>query len=158
MWCLEITTKSIPEDQKIGIGVFGPIHGEEPEAAISAMYTAWWMILNRDTDYMKAMLDQYIIYVIPAINPDGYEQSFVYPNRSNLRPMDRNGDGVPFSDPYADIDGDGFIADIYSGTADKIPTEKLSTDWTKPELNRFGMESPDWDGTPTTPRMPSWAL
>lgn len=146
MWCLEITNKSIPEDQKIGIGVFGPIHGEEPEAAISAMYTAWWMILNRDTDYMKAMLDQYIIYVVPAINPDGYEQSFVYPNRSNLRPMDRNGDGVPFSDPYADIDGDGFIADIYSGTADKIPTEKLSTDWTKPELNRFGMESPDWDG------------
>ena len=102
LWCLEITNKSIPEDQKIGIGVFGPIHGEEPEAAISAMYTAWWMILNRDTDYMKAMLDQYIIYVIPAINPDGYEQSFVYPNRSNLRPMDRNGDGVPFSDPYAD--------------------------------------------------------
>lgn len=69
LWCLEITNKSIPEDQKIGIGVFGPIHGEEPEAAISAMYTAWWMILNRDTDYMKAMLDQYIIYVVPAINP-----------------------------------------------------------------------------------------
>ena len=137
MWCLEITNKSIPEDQKIGIGVFGPIHGEEPEAAISAMYTAWWMILNRDTDYMKAMLDQYIIYVIPAINPDGYEQSFVYPNRSNLRPMDRNGDGVPFSDPYADIDGDGFIATIYRGKAGDEPSRKLPY---------FGMESPDWDG------------
>ena len=24
--------------------------------------------------------------------------------------------------------------------------DRLSTDWTKPELNRFGMESPDWDG------------
>ena len=86
MWCLEITNKSIPEDQKIGIGVFGPIHGEEPEAAISAMYTAWWMILNRDTDYMKAMLDQYIIYVVPAINPTAMSSPLCTPTAPTCVP------------------------------------------------------------------------
>lgn len=145
LWCLEITNKSIPTEQKTGIGLFAAIHGEEREAASSAMYDAWWMVLNRDDEYIKTMMDQYIIYIIPVINPDGYEQSFVYGNRSNLRPTDLNNDGVPFSDPYADIDGDGFIASIYKGSADTEPVSMLSTDWTRPELNRFGMESPDWD-------------
>ena len=73
----------------------------------------------------------------PLINPDGYEQSFVINTRQNLRPRDLNGDGVPFSDPYTDIDGDGYIATLYRGTADDTPSTQLP---------RFGMESPDWDG------------
>ena len=101
------------------------------------MYTAWWLTVCSGDDYVKGLLDNYIIYVIPVINPDGYEQSFINNNRPNLRPRDLNGDGVPFSDPYADIDGDGFIATIYRGKAGDEPSRKLPY---------FGMESPDWDG------------
>ena len=100
------------------------------------MYTAWWLTLNSGDDYVKGLLDKYVIYVIPVINPDGYEQSFVNNNRPNLRPRDLNGDGVPFSDPYTDINGDGYIATLYRGKADDTPSTKLA---------RFGMESPDWD-------------
>lgn len=45
LWCLEITNKAIPAEEKTGIGVFANIHGGERESASSAMYTAWWLTL-----------------------------------------------------------------------------------------------------------------
>ena len=99
LWCLEITNKNIPAEDKTGIGVFANIHGGERESASSAMYTAWWLTLCSGDDYVKGLLDNYIIYVIPVINPDGYEQSFINNNRPNLRPRDLNGDGVPSAIP-----------------------------------------------------------
>ena len=136
LWCLEITNEKIPAEEKTGIGVFANIHGGERESAASAMYTAWWLTLCSDDAYVKGLLDAYTIYVIPVINPDGYEQSFVINTRPNLRPQDANGNNIPFSDPYADLDGDGFIATLYRGKADDTPSRELPV---------FGMESPDWD-------------
>ncbi|MCI9171456.1 MAG: hypothetical protein HFF42_11160 [Lawsonibacter sp.] len=136
LWCLEITNERVPDSRKVGIGVFGNIHGGERESGTAALYTAWWFVTNSDNEYVKNILDHYIIYVNPVINPDGYEQSFVINNRPNLRPTDANGDGIPFSDPYTDIDGDGYIATLYRGKADDTPSTSMS---------RFGMESPDWD-------------
>lgn len=123
LWCLEITNKAIPAEEKTGIGVFANIHGGERESASSAMYTAWWLTLCSGDDYVKGLLDSYIIYIIPVINPDGYEQSFVINNRPNLRPKDANGDNIPYSDPYTDIDGDGFIATLYRGKPTIHPRE-----------------------------------
>lgn len=136
LWCLELTNPKIAASKKTGIGVFANIHGGERESASSAMYTAWWFVCNADDPYVKNILDKYIIYVVPVINPDGYEQSFVNNNRSNLRPTDRNGDGTAFSDPYTDIDGDGYIATIYRGKSSDSPSTNLPL---------FGMESLDWD-------------
>lgn len=136
LWCLEITNESIPASKKIGIGIFANIHGGERESASSAMYTAWWTVLNRSSKYVNTMLNNYILYVIPVINPDGYEQSFINNNRPNLRPTDRNGNRIPFSDPYTDIDGDGYIATLYRGVAGTQPTTNVKA---------FGTESPDWD-------------
>lgn len=137
LWCLEITNEATPKEGKTGIGVLANIHGGERESGASGLYTAWWLTLCSSDDYVKSLLDNYVIYVVPLINPDGYEQSFVIKTRENLRPRDLNGDGVPFSDPYTDIDGDGYIATLYRGTADSEPSTQLP---------RFGMESPDWDG------------
>lgn len=143
LWCLEITNEEIPAEEKTGIGVVGPIHGGEREAASCAMYFAWWMLLNSDTEYVQNILDNYILYVIPSINPDGYEQSFVINTRQNLHPRDLDGDGIMFSDPYTDIDGDGYIATVYSGTADMEPSNPRDL----PEgMKSFGTESPDWNG------------
>ncbi len=137
IWCLEITDESVNDEGKTGIGIFANIHGGERESATSAMYTAWWMLLNSEDDYIEDLLEDYIIYVIPVINPDGYEQSFVYNTRQNLRPSDANGDGIPFGDPYTDINGDNYIATLYRGMGTETPTTK--------DLVRFGMESSDWD-------------
>lgn len=138
LWCMEITNPEIASEDKTGIAVFANIHGGERESATCAMYFAWWLTQNNQADSVKEILDKYTVYVIPVINPDGYEQSFVYNTRQNMRPKDSNGDGTPFSDPYTDVDGDGYIATLYRGTADAQPDPRQSA--------AFGMESPDWDG------------
>ena len=138
LWCMELTNPEIPEEDKTGIAVLANIHGGERESASSAMYFAWWMATESGTEQVKEILDKYTVYVVPVINADGYEQSFVYNTRQNLRPRDLNGDGTPFSDPYTDIDGDGYIATLYRGTADVQPDRS--------QVKSFGMESPDWDG------------
>ncbi|MEG1537219.1 MAG: M14 family zinc carboxypeptidase, partial [Clostridiales bacterium] len=141
LWCLEITNEGRKNTNKTGIGVFANIHGGEQESGESALYTAWWLLLNSDSTYVKNMLDNYIIYVVPIINPDGYEQSFVYNNRPNLRPTDRDGDGAPFSDPYTDINGDGFISNVYIGTAEQGEIALNSPR----KLTSAGMESANWN-------------
>ena len=137
LWCMELTDPAVARADKIGIAVLANIHGGERESASCAMYFAWWLAENRETERVQEILSKYVIYVVPVINPDGYEQSFVYNTRQYLRPVDANGDGVPFSDPYTDLDGDGYIATLYRGTADAQPDRKTTP--------VFGMESPDWD-------------
>ena len=138
LWCMELTNPEVDEDDKNGIAVVANIHGGERESASSAMYFAWWLATESATEQVQQILDNYVVYIVPVINPDGYEQSFIYNTRQNLRPRDLNGDGTAFSDPYTDIDGDGYIATLYRGTADEQPDRKTTP--------TFGMESPDWDG------------
>lgn len=140
LWCMELTNPAIDKADKTGVAVVANIHGGERESASSAMYFAWWLATESASEQVQAILDNYVVYIVPVINPDGYEQSFVYNTRQNLRPRDLNGDGTAFSDPYTDIDGDGYIATLYRGTADVQPEVNP---WTTPS---FGMESPDWDG------------
>lgn len=154
LWCLEITN-SVKTSKKTGIGVFGNIHGGEMESAECAMYTAWWMLLNSKTDYVKNILDNYTVYCVPMINPDGLEQSFIYNNRPNLSFRDADGDGMVFSDPYTDINGDGYIANVYMSQSG-LDTGKMTVGY-DPEtwapvlsvgdtkLDSLGMESPDWN-------------
>lgn len=141
LWCIEVTNEATPKEGKTGIGVLANIHGDEREASSCAMYTLWWTLLNSDDEYVKKMLDEYVLYFIPSLNPDGYEQSFTIKTRETLHPRDKNGDRVPFNDPYTDIDGDGYIAKLYRGTADMDPASGDTSG-----LKSFGMESPDWDG------------
>lgn len=136
LWCMKLTNEATPEDAKTPLAIVANIHGGERESASSAMYTIWWMALCSDDPYVKGLLDHYILYVIPVMNPDGYEQSFINNNRPNMHPTDRNNDGRPFSDPYTDINGDGFISTIYRGKATDTPSFDLAA---------FGMESSDWD-------------
>ncbi|MGF6375226.1 hypothetical protein M2140_000260 [Clostridiales Family XIII bacterium PM5-7] len=112
LYCMAISDYSVAKSKKTEVTVFGNIHGGERESASSAMYSAWYLLENSQTPAVKKMLKEYIVYVIPVINPDGYEQSFTWNTRQNMKPTDRDGDGVPFSDTYKDIDGDGFIATL----------------------------------------------
>ena len=154
LWCMEITNEAIPAEDKIGISVMANIHGGERESASSAMYFMWWMAVNSDSEYVQKLLNEYIVYIVPVINPDGYEQSFVINTRQNMRPRDLNGNGIPFSDPYTDIDGDGYISYLFKGAADADMSwlEGASSPYAARRANKdayaasyMGMESPDWD-------------
>lgn len=136
IWCIELTSNKKNINNKTKIAVFGNIHGDEQESGEAAAYTAWWLATNYNKDEkVNNILDNYVIYVIPIINPDGYEQSFIYPVRENLRPTDHNDNNLVFSDPYTDTNGDGIIAQVYTGAEDsKIDERKY-----------IGMESPDWN-------------
>ncbi len=133
LWTAEITSPS--DNEKTGIYIVGNIHGGEQESAESTMYFGWWLVKNSEEPEVKEILDNYIIYVTPVMNPDGYVASMVYRTRQNLRPTDANGDGKVFSDPYTDTNGDGFISEVYQGAADSKEEDR----------KRIGMESPDWD-------------
>lgn len=136
LWMIELSSKSEDVSSKIPIAVIGNIHGPEHESAESAAYIAWWFATNYGKDSIATdILDKYILYVLPIMNPDGFEQSFVYPTRQNLRPTDHNGDGIPFGDPYCDVNGDGVIAEVYVGERNSLPKDRV----------KIGMESPDFD-------------
>ena len=148
MWCLEITNYANDAD-KTGIAIYGEIHGDEMESGECGMYIPWWILVNSSSEYVQYMLDNYIIYCIPVINVDGKEESFTYNVRDNVSPNDADGDGIPFSDPYTDVDGDGFISDVFIGESGLDLTKAegswfgLSIDGV--ELESVGMESPDWN-------------
>lgn len=133
LWTAKITGAN--EAEKTALYIVANIHGGEQESAESAMYFAWWLLQNKDTDEVKNILENYIIYVTPVMNPDGYVASWTYNTRQNMRPTDANGDGKPFGDPYTDTNGDGFISEIYTGAEDSKVEDRV----------RVGMESPDWD-------------
>jgi len=114
------------------------------------MYYMWWLTENADTDEVKEILQNYVVYVIPVINPDGYEVSSVWKTRENMRPTDNNGDTIPFSDPYTDLNGDGYISYLLSGNADDDMSWLINSSawvtYTSAFRERLvGMESPDWD-------------
>lgn len=134
MLCMTITDEAVPAKKKTEVTVFGNIHGGEGESAACAMYSAWYLLENSSTAKVQDLLKKYIVYVIPVINPDGYEQSFLYRTRENSNPAlcDKDGDGIPYGDNYEDINGDGMI-----GTVSALNMETGRT------TGSFGGESKD---------------
>jgi murein tripeptide amidase MpaA len=115
LWCIEMSSEG-GRHRKVEVAVFGNIHGGEQESGEAAAYVAWWLLTHyKSNSTARYILDNFIVYVVPVINPDGYEQSFLYSCRSNFRPIDKNGNGVCCDDPYYDTDGDGIIATVYTG-------------------------------------------
>lgn len=119
LWCLELTSPTGPErDRKPGMYIDGNIHGNEVQGGEAVAYTAWYLChqygkLEKVTD----LLDHYVFYLIPTINPDGRDQWFhhaqtQHSGRSGLRPVDDDQDGVADEDDYDDLDGDGSITQM----------------------------------------------
>ena len=76
--------------------MFGNIHGGEQQSGQSAAYTAWWLATQYGKDPAATkILNKYNVYIVPLINPDGYDWSFYVSTRQNMRPTDnerRRGD------------------------------------------------------------------
>lgn len=119
LWCLEVSAKKIGTvSRKPAMYIDGNIHGNEVQGGEVVAYTAWYLChqygrLDKVTD----LVDHYVFYLIPTINPDGRDRWLHSPqtphsSRSGLRPYDNDRDGLLDEDDVDDLDGDGAITQM----------------------------------------------
>lgn len=116
LWCIAITDYSKGDAaKKPGMYIDGNIHSNEVQGSEFAMYTAWYLTESfNDNVFIKELLADKIIYIVPTINPDARDAFFKKPNnanspRSGVIPIDNDMDGLLDEDGYDDLDGDGNI-------------------------------------------------
>ncbi len=90
--------------------------GGRHSGEVTATESAFWLVQHLVEGYGKdaevtRLLDRAAIYVRPSNNPDGANMYMhtAQSNRSSVRPMDNDGDGLMDEDPANDLDGDGVI-------------------------------------------------
>lgn len=87
-------------------------HSGEISGTESALYLMWYLLdrYGKDADVTR-LLDEKAIYIRPLNNPDGSDmyRLTAQSNRSSVRPVDNDGDGLLDEDPGEDLDGDGFV-------------------------------------------------
>lgn len=102
-------------DEKPAMYIDGNIHSNEIQGAEVVLYTVWYVTeLYDDVEWIKNLLDEKTLYVIPSINPDArdyyiYKANNPHSPRSGMGKRDDDGDGEYDEDGYDDLDGDGNI-------------------------------------------------
>lgn len=116
MWQMTISNfKNGDPDKKPAMYIDGNIHSNEIQGAEVVLYTAWYVTeLYDEIPWIKNLLDEKTLYVVPTINPDARDNFIHSPNnphspRSGLAKRDDDGDGEYNEDGYDDLDGDGNI-------------------------------------------------
>lgn len=119
LWCIAITDYSKGEaSKKPGMYIDGNIHSNEVQGSEFALYTAWYLTENFDDNpFIRELLADKIMYIVPTINPDARDGFFKKPNnpnspRSGVIPVDNDMDGLVDEDGYDDLDGDGNIVQM----------------------------------------------
>lgn len=113
LWMLELTNQETGDpESKPGYYLDGVTHPEEVSGAMVATYTAWYLLSQYGAnDMVTRLLDTQTVYVLPVVNPDGYEvcmDGLYYEWHGNVRylpGMEQEGAGLH----YQDINGDRFI-------------------------------------------------
>jgi len=113
IWQLTVTNKATGNHTDKPAAFFeGGRHSGEITSSESVLWLAWHVIENygRDAAITK-LLDEKVLYLRPNNNPDGADmyKLTAQANRSSVRPVDNDGDGLFDEDSPEDLDGDGFI-------------------------------------------------
>ncbi len=116
IWQMTLTNKKTgPDTDKPAAFFEGGRHSGEITSTESAFYLAWYLIENYRRDAgVRRLLDTKAIYIRPLNNPDGSDmyRLTAQSNRSSVRPMDNDVDGLFDEDPGEDLDNDGFVRDM----------------------------------------------
>jgi hypothetical protein len=119
LWCLEITAPvGMKADRKPGMYIDGNIHGNEVQGGEVVAYTAWYLCQQYgNLEAVNDLLDHYVLYLVPTINPDGrdywlHRANTASTSRSGAVPRDNDRDGLVDEDDYDDLDGDGSITQM----------------------------------------------
>jgi hypothetical protein len=93
----------------------GGRHSGEVTSSESVLWLMQHLVEGYGTDpEITRLLDTRAIYLRPQNNPDGSDMYLksAQANRSTVRPVDNDGDGLLDEDPDDDLDGDGVIYEI----------------------------------------------
>jgi hypothetical protein len=117
LWCLEVTARNVGNpDRKAAMWIDGNIHGNEVQGGEVVAYTAWYLCHQYGRlPKVTELLDNYVFYLVPSINPDGRDRFFHAQSpstRSGARPYDDDRDGLFDEDDVEDINGDGVITQM----------------------------------------------
>ncbi|MFA6467471.1 MAG: M14 family metallopeptidase [Bacteroidota bacterium] len=116
MWQMTISNfKNGDPNKKPAMYIDGNIHSNEIQGAEVVLYTAWYVTeLYDEVEWIKNLLDEKTLYVVPTINPDArdyfiYKANNPHSPRSGMAQRDDDGDGEFDEDGYDDLDGDGNV-------------------------------------------------
>ncbi len=119
LWCLEVTARKVGDPKrKPGMYIDGNIHGNEVQAGEAVAYTAWYLCHQYGRlERVTALLDDYIFYLVPMVNPDGRDRwlrdcNGATSSRGGSAPTDNDRDGVADEDDCEDLNGDGCITQM----------------------------------------------
>jgi len=116
VWQMTITNKQTGRHTDKPAAFFdGGRHSGEISGSQSVMYLVNHLLSNYGKDpAITKMLDEKTVYARPANNPDGGDMYYLtaQSNRSSVRPVDDDGDGLLDEDPPEDINGDGYITQL----------------------------------------------
>ena len=116
IWQLTLTNRKTGTDTDKPAAFFeGGRHSGEITSTESAFYLAWYLIENYRRDPgVRRLLDTKAVYIRPLNNPDGSDmyRLTAQTNRSSVRPVDNDVDGLSDEDPGEDLDNDGFVRDM----------------------------------------------
>ena len=131
LWMITVSNFSNGDpDKKPAMYIDGNIHSNEVQGAEVALYTAWYVTeMYATIPWIKSLLDEKTLYIVPSINPDARDHFIYKPNtasspRAGLDPRDDDGDGLVDEDGYDDLDGDGNIVQMRI----KDPNGRWTTD------------------------------
>lgn len=112
IWQLTITNKKTGKHTDKPAAFFeGGRHSGEITSSESILWLAWHVVENYGKDAaITKLVDEKVLYLRPNNNPDGADmyKLTAQANRSSVRPVDNDGDGLFDEDPAEDLDGDGF--------------------------------------------------
>jgi hypothetical protein len=119
LWCLEVTARRVGDPvRKPGMYIDGNIHGNEVQAGEVVAYTAWYLCHQYGRlERVTALLDNYVLYLMPTVNPDGRDHwlrdgNGAMSSRGGATPVDNDRDGVADEDDCEDLNGDGCITQM----------------------------------------------
>jgi hypothetical protein len=141
IYCIRLTNESNtrPKPQVFFVGYH---HAREPITAELALYFAVDAVTKFGTNVtITQMLNSSEIYVVPALNVDGFDLFKVNDwQRKNARPIDEDHDGLVNEDPPEDENHDGFIEQLYNLTNGRFIR------WEGVDNDGDGQNGEDWVG------------
>lgn len=114
VWLLTINNPETGKaEDKPGIYI-DQIHAGEVIAAMSNLYTIWYLLDNYGKDdYVTSIIDRNVWYFVPRLDMDGADAYLKHaPAGEDPDPVDNDRDLLFDEDPTEDIDGDGHIVQM----------------------------------------------